>query len=300
MRSCTPKCSAVRNGEATAASSARSRSSSRRRIVRRLQLGAERRLDAALHRQRAPVARRPGPAAVRPVPVDDAGAAHAVDAAQDQLGLRHACLVDRGDGAGAVPERAAPLGDRPDRHPGLVGEADDRQVEGLAEVDEPGDRLRALRRHGRALERIGRDHADRVAGQPGQGGDRRAAVLGVAEHRARVEDRLEDGADPVRPARIRAARRRAGTPPAGRRGRRCRSPGECRTRCRAGRRGTRGRRRTPRPRSRRSARPPRCAGARRHRPAPPWSGPRRCRRAPPAVRRRTAGRGPRPAPPGAT
>ncbi len=142
------------------------------------------------------------------MPVHDARAAHPIDPPHDQLGLRDPGLVYRGDGPGAVPDRAPLLGDPANGQAALVGEADDRQVERLAQVGQPGDRQGSLDRHGGAAERVGGDHADRVAVQAGQRGHRRAAVLGVPQHRAAVEYRVQDLVQPVGRARI--ARDRGG------------------------------------------------------------------------------------------
>src|SRR5699024_5286393 len=114
-----------------------------RRIVVSSELRTERGFDAALRRQGAPVARRPRPTAHRAVAVDDAGSTDSVDAPQDDLCLRNPRLVDSGDRPCARADGGVLLCLQANRHSRLIREADQWQVERLADVDEPLDGLRS-------------------------------------------------------------------------------------------------------------------------------------------------------------
>ena len=167
MISSTPNASAVSSGERSDASFASSSRAQRVRIGRRFELSAVRRLDAALDRQRAPLAARPRVAEIQAVVRAVARARDAEHAPHDDRAPRHARLVDRGERAHAVADRAALLGLDADLEARVVDEVHDRQVERVAEVDE-ADHL--LRRVGvdraAALARIVREHADRDAVEP--------------------------------------------------------------------------------------------------------------------------------------
>ena len=111
MISSTLKRSAVRNGERTASSRAGDLGAQRHRVVGRLELAPVGGLEAALDRQRAPVARRPGVAQVQARAVAVPGAGHAEHLAHQDRDPGHARLVDgeerRGRRGGSCP-RARP------------------------------------------------------------------------------------------------------------------------------------------------------------------------------------------------
>src|SRR5687768_18498216 len=82
-------------------------------------------LDAALDRERAPVAGRPRVAQVEARVVPMARAGDAEDLADEHRHPRHGRLVAGVEGARAAPYRAGPLRGRPDHEPGLVDEVHD-------------------------------------------------------------------------------------------------------------------------------------------------------------------------------
>ena len=89
MISSTPKRSAVRKGERTAFRRSTISRAQRRRVLGRLELAAVGRLDAALDRQRAPVARGPGVAQVQARVVAVRGAGHAEHLAHEDRHRGH-------------------------------------------------------------------------------------------------------------------------------------------------------------------------------------------------------------------
>ena len=64
---------------------------------------------------------------------------------------RHGSLIHRGQRPRTVPDRRGPLGGRPDEEARLVDEVNDREVEGVSEIDEPGDLLGRVRGPGPAV-----------------------------------------------------------------------------------------------------------------------------------------------------
>ena len=117
-----------------------------------LELSAVGRLDPALERERAPAAGGPGVAraVARPVPVRGAGDAE--DVADDHRAPRDGRLPDRGHGADALLDGAGLLGIEADEEAWAVHEIDDRQVEGLRQIDEALDLPAGVGRPGVAIE----------------------------------------------------------------------------------------------------------------------------------------------------
>ena len=95
MISSTLKRSAVRNGERDRFEARGDLGAQRHRVIRGLELAPVGRLQAARHRKRAPVARRPGVAQVQPRAVAVSGTRHAVDLADKDRHPGHGCLDDR-------------------------------------------------------------------------------------------------------------------------------------------------------------------------------------------------------------
>ena len=174
--------------------------------------------------------------------------------------------------------------------PGLVDEVHDRQPELVAEVDEAGHLVGGLRGQAAAEVRgIGCQHADRPAVEPRERGDERAAeARAELEHRAAVEDGVEDLTHLVRLAPLARDDRDEAPRRAGRAGRSSSRSAAAPRRSAAGRRGSAGagRARRPRPPPRCRPRRPRSASASRR--APPCRAPRPSPRPRPAGRRRTA------------
>ena len=105
-------------------------------------------------------------------------------------------LVDRRHRAHAVANGRRLLGLEPDHEAGAIHQVNNRQMEGLGEVD-PADHLVAGigRPRSAIVERIARQHQNRAAFQPGKPGDDRTAEIGVdLEERALVDDGVDDRA----------------------------------------------------------------------------------------------------------
>src|SRR3954469_12612151 len=95
------------------------------RIVGRLELAAVRGLDAALDRERSPVARRPREAKVQSLRVAVPCAGHAEHLAHEHRDPGHGRLVRRVERARAAPNRALLLRLASDQEAGLVDEVHD-------------------------------------------------------------------------------------------------------------------------------------------------------------------------------
>ena len=109
------------------------------RIVGGLEIGLVGRLQAALHRQGAPVAAGPAVAVVEACGVGVGGARYAEGLADDDGAPGHAGLIERRQGPRAVPDGRGLLRRRADQEARAVHQMDDRQVEGLRHVDETVD-----------------------------------------------------------------------------------------------------------------------------------------------------------------
>src|SRR5208282_6331819 len=98
-------------------------------------------LDAALERQRAPVAGRPRIAQRQPAGRLVHGSGDAETIAHDDGAPRHGGLVDRRHRAHAMTDGGGALGLDADEKAGTVHEIDDRQMKSLRQVDEAHDLL---------------------------------------------------------------------------------------------------------------------------------------------------------------
>src|SRR6476646_9757315 len=98
-------------------------------------------LDAALDRQRAPVARRPGAPVVEAPGPPVRGACDAEGLPDDHRAVRRGALAERSQRPRPVADRALLLGLQPDEEARAVDEMDERQVECAREVDETRDLL---------------------------------------------------------------------------------------------------------------------------------------------------------------
>ena len=105
-------------------------------------------------------------------------------------------LVDRRHRAHAVADGRRLLGLEPDHEARAIHQIDDRQMEGLGEIDPAHHLLAGFRRPRSAIvEGIARQQQHRAAFQPRKPGDDRAAEIGVdLEERALVDDGVDDRA----------------------------------------------------------------------------------------------------------
>lgn len=151
---------------------------------------------------RAPTRGRPGIAAEHAVWPMLALAGHAEQAADDDRAPRHPAEIDHRHQARAGALDALLLRFEADQEARLVGERDQRQMEGVAELHQP-HHLGAARHVGRAAlyHRVVGHQPDRIAVDPRQPGDARAAVEGGdLEERAAVGDVLDQLEGVKRPA----------------------------------------------------------------------------------------------------
>ena len=121
-------------------------------------------------------------------------AGDSVELANDEADVRRPARVEGSHDAGAGPHDAQALLRWPDGEPGLVGEVDERQVEGLAEFQEAEHLLAGRDVHRTAVEAriVAHDPAgDSV--DPGEAGDAGLAVERPdLEETALVDDGLDD------------------------------------------------------------------------------------------------------------
>ena len=128
----------------------------------------------------------------------------AVDLADEDGDPRHRCLADGVQGPAATADRPRALGLGADEKAGLVDEVGDRYVELVAHVDEPGELLRRVRGEAAGVVGgVGCEHSHRATVQPRKRRDQRGTESGAdLEHRAAIENGLEDPAHLVRLARV--------------------------------------------------------------------------------------------------
>ena len=109
------------------------------------------------------------------------------------------CFINCVHGLDAIANGAAALRLQPDHEAGIVDQMDDRQAEELGEFDEALDLLaRQCLPRSTQIGRIGRQHRDRPAVQPGKGCDRRAApAFAHFENAVLVEHSVHHGAHRV-------------------------------------------------------------------------------------------------------
>ena len=214
-------------------------------VGRGLDLLALDQVGGAFQRHPARLHRRPGQAqlghvAGRAVAGHRRGA-EAVGLADLHRVERHGPVVEGGERAGVVAGDAAPLGVGADHVAGVVDEGHERQLVGVAQLDEAGGLVggRAVDGPGVGGERLVGEDADAAAAEAGQGGDhRRRPGASQLEHAAVVGEGLDQAAHVVGPAPVvghdradrlvaaATARHRRGRP-AGRRTRSAGSGGRC-------------------------------------------------------------------------
>ncbi len=127
------------------------------------------------------------------------GPGNAVHFPDDDRHPRHRRLHHREQSGRPVSDRGGRLGLRSDHEPGLVDEADDGQVKGVAKVDKAPDLLGPCGGHRTGVvNRVVGEHADGAPAQPSQSGDLRRAVGGRDfEEAVAVENELQDAAHVV-------------------------------------------------------------------------------------------------------
>ena len=97
----------------------------------------------------------------------------AVGLAHDHRHLRHGGLGHRGDHLRAVPDDALPLDLAADHEAGHVGEVEQRDVERVAQPDEPGGLVGGVdEQHAALHRRVVGDDADRTAVDAAEADDR--------------------------------------------------------------------------------------------------------------------------------
>jgi hypothetical protein len=128
------------------------------------------------------------------------GARHAEDLADEDRHPGRSRLVDGGQRPRAPADGAGPLGLDPDDETGLVHEVDHREVEGVGEVHEAGELVGGVGGEAAAVDtRVGGDHRDGVAVEPGQPHDGRAAEAAAhLEQRAAVDHEADELSHVVR------------------------------------------------------------------------------------------------------
>ena len=272
MISSTRNASAVRNGERTGPAGRRSRRASARRVVGGVELGPEGGLDAALDRQRSPVARRPGVAVGEPGRALVAGAADAEHLAEEHRAPRHPAWWTAASARAPWRMVAARSPSTPTMKPGWSTRCTTGRWKVSARSTKRVDLVAGVGRPAAAVE-VGIGGEDRhrpavEAGQPGHGATGPSPA--DLEPGVPVDDRLDDRRGSCRPgARSREWRRAAIRP--GARGRRSarRRGGQLVDRGRQVGEERGGPRRRPRPRCRPRRRPRRCGRGSRCRRAPP-------------------------------
>ena len=149
---------------------------------------------AAFQGQRAGLHRRPGQHIGARRVVGGGGDAKALVNLDHRPG--DAGLGRGSDRRHAVTDGARRLGLRPDHEPRLIDEVDHRHMEAVAGLHEAAVLLGGLGGHGaRIVAVVVGEHADRLAGQAGEGADLARAIGGAhLKERLPIHDQLQNGA----------------------------------------------------------------------------------------------------------
>ena len=144
------------------------------RIRRGLDLAPEGRYRAAFHRKRAPFGARPGDFQVEPFAVRRRHAGHAVALADDHREHRHRGLRSGVQAAHAFAQRGLLLGLQPDHEARDIHQEHERDMEGIAQLDEMCLLPRRPGIHRSAVDhRVVGDEADHLAVHPAKRDDDR-------------------------------------------------------------------------------------------------------------------------------